>query len=233
MRAVLAFLAAASALACSGQRRAATTPSLPPAFTVAVRALPNSPIAMGCLPRTGDSTLFRINVIIDSTQPGDLGAFAVILNPRAQPRPGFVNQVVSVELERAGAAGPRFTGTACWHDSGIVFRMPAHVLAEAIISLDPRKVLEVDVFAGSGTPLARVTLDHTTEGRRIAWAVPPPDINFEVQQWTSGNTTQLGVRCGPCARCHRVEYSIPACGRSIETATLPIEHHAKERLHQG
>lgn len=174
MKIVVACLALVTSVACRAVKPMAVPAPLPPAFATSMTYMSNSSLGMGCLPRAGDSTLFRVTLIVDSTRPGQRGAFAVIVNPRAPARPGYINQVVSAEIQQAGST--RVTGTSCGHDAGVVFRGSAQALNEARLSVDPRRSVEVEVYSDRGALIApAVSVDEPTEGRRIAWVVPPPN----------------------------------------------------------
>jgi hypothetical protein len=121
--------------------------------------------------------LFRLQVIVDSVHPREAGEFAVILNERASAQTGYLNQSVTVEIQRAGST--RIQGTFCWHDAGIVFRGTAQALSKAIIALDPRRTVELQVFNSKGVPIAGTrTFTQPNEGERVSWSVPPPKEEF-------------------------------------------------------
>jgi hypothetical protein len=127
---------------------------------------------LGCLPRAGDSTLFEIDVILDSLRGRNPAALAVIRGQRPSPRPGYINQVVSVEVQRSGQT--RVVGTACWHDAGIVIRGSAAALEEAKVSLDAPGWILVRVFDARGTVLVDgVRVDKRSDGTRIDWTPSP------------------------------------------------------------
>jgi hypothetical protein len=160
--------------ACTARHRSVPDALPLSAFSVPIRYLPGSPFGWACLPRTGDSTFFQIHLIVDSTRERESGAFAVILNPRNPPRAGYINQVVSIDLQQAGSS--RIRGTSCWHDAGIVVRAAAQPLQDAIISLDPRLRVEVQVFDRLQRRIAPVRqFEQPSEGGRINWSVPPPN----------------------------------------------------------
>jgi hypothetical protein len=138
-----------------------------------MNSLMSTAIGYRCLPRGGDSTFFRLQVIVDSIHSRETGEFAVILNERAPAPPGYNNQSVTVEIQLAGST--RIRGTTCWHDAGIVFRMAPRTLDKAIIALDPRRSVELQVFNAMGVLMAAPrTFTQPNEGERVKWAVPKP-----------------------------------------------------------
>src|SRR5262249_40281947 len=128
----LAFVFALLAMAvCARPNATSRQPQIPAAFSGPIGYLSSdSSIGYRCLPRGGDSMLFRVQVIVDSAQLRESGEFGVILNGRAPARPGYIYQGVTVEIQLAGST--RIRGTSCWHDAGILFRATPRTLERAI-----------------------------------------------------------------------------------------------------
>jgi hypothetical protein len=174
---VKALLLTLAALACSAgtHRRGARAPLTPaPALVTNVSYFGQSGIGLGCLPRAGNSTLFEVDIIVDSLRDKNGAALSLIRRARSAPPPGYIHQTVTVEVQRANQT--RFFGTVCWHDAGIVVRAPATALADAKVFLDASGTILVRVFDGRG----RVVGDSTrilkeSSGDRISWLLPPPD----------------------------------------------------------
>jgi hypothetical protein len=144
------------------------------AFATSVSYLGQSGIGMGCLPRAGDSTVFEVDVILDSLRDETPAALSLFRRERSPPRPGYVSRVVTVEVQRAGQT--RFTGTVCWHDAGVLVRAPAAALAEAKVYLDAPGTIIVRVFDGRGTVLVDdAHIDKQSSGDRVRWVPPRPD----------------------------------------------------------
>jgi hypothetical protein len=145
----------------------------PPAFAVTVSDFSQSGIALGCLPRAGDSTRFEVDVILDSLRNSSTGAIWLVRRERSAPRLGSTYQAVAVEVERAGRT--RVFGTSCWHDAGIVVRGTATVVTEAKVYLDAPGRIHVRVFDGRGTLLVDRTRDLRSSSDRVSWTWPPPN----------------------------------------------------------
>ena len=127
---------------------------------------------MGCLPRTGDSTRFEVTIVVDSIGMTS-GSLLVIPQTRSAPRPGYINQVVTVEMQRAGQT--RFVGTSCWQDAGIVVRGNVTTLADAKVFLVAQGKILVRVMDGRGAILYEGThVPGLADGERIGWLESPP-----------------------------------------------------------
>lgn len=125
-------------------------------------------IRFGCLPRTGDSTHFEVNVIVDSLREKSGAGFALVRGERAAPRPGYVYQAVTIEIQSAGQT--RVFGTTCWHDAGIAVRGTETSLKNVTIYLDAPASVLVQVVDSRGLSLGdsvRSTRQATTQ--RITW----------------------------------------------------------------
>lgn len=154
--------------ACSHANPPDVPPALPRAFTARLESGINPAIGMGCLERGGDSTLFRVALIVDSVPPTERGALHIVLRPRPAPRPGFVYANVTAEIQLRRATS--LQGTACWSDAGIVFRGAAPDLYDATITLDPVEGVEVEVYRGNGRVLVpAMRLDRAAGAGRIEW----------------------------------------------------------------
>lgn len=153
--------------ACAAPRVGPRTTS-EPALGVQTSPLFESGVAGACLPRTGDSTRFEIVLVVDSLDSPNGDDVLLVRGVRAAPRPGYVNQSVSVEIQRAGQT--RDVGTSCWHDAGIVVRGSKTVLSHATITTTaPAKVLVrvVDVRGRSMSDSTWSTLQGNSQ--RVAW----------------------------------------------------------------
>jgi len=143
-----------------------------PAFDVHVSYIGQSRIALGCLPRGGDSALFEMDVILDSLRSKDPATLSVIRRQRSAPRPGYVSQAVSVEVQRAGQT--RLVGTQCWQDAGIVIRGSGTVLEDAKVYLDAPATILVRVFdAGRAVLVDGVSVNKLSDSTRIGRVRPP------------------------------------------------------------
>lgn len=170
--AVLCFVACVGSSCVHRSGGAGARTSQPLAFDVHVSYIGQSLLALGCLPRGGDSTLFEIDVILDSLRGRDPGALSVIRGQRSGPRPGYVNQAVSVEVQRAGQT--RVVGTACWQDAGIVIRGSGTALEDAKVYIDAPATFLVRVFDARRTVLVDgVRVDKLSDRTRVDWMPPP------------------------------------------------------------
>jgi hypothetical protein len=90
------------------------------------------------------------------------------------PRPGYINQVVTVELQRANQS--QFVGTSCWHDAGIVVRAQEAALVGARVFLDAPGTIEVLVLDRAGRALSPgIRIAKDSNEARIGWQPIPPD----------------------------------------------------------
>ena len=159
--------------ACIHRHRTPPPAAQAPAFATSVSYLGQSGIGFGCLPRTRDSTLFEVDVILDSLRDTSTAAFLLLRRERSASRPGYIYQAVTVEVQLAGQT--RFVGTSCWHDAGIVIRGPATALAEAKVYLDAPGTIRARAFNGRGTVLVDTDVDKQSSGHRVSWMPPPPN----------------------------------------------------------
>lgn len=151
----------------------ASSPARPPtvrepALGVQTSPLFQSGVSAACLARTGDSTRFEIVLVVDSLDRLSGDDVMLVRGVRAAPRVGYVNQSVSVEVQRAGQT--RNVGTSCWHDAGIVLRGSKAVLNHASITTTaPAKVL-LRVLDVRGRAISDSTWS-TLQGhsQRVAW----------------------------------------------------------------
>lgn len=140
----------------------------PPALRADLAFTGPNGIRLGCLPRVGDSTLFEIVIIVDSLDDKSGAGLAVVRRERAAPRPGYVYQAVSVEIQSAGQT--RLFGTSCWHDAGIAVRGKETALKDINVYLDAPASVLVNVVDHRGRQLGdsvRSTRQGTTQ--RITW----------------------------------------------------------------
>jgi hypothetical protein len=98
---------------------------------------------------------------------------SLVRRERSPPRPGFINQAVTVEVQRAGQT--RLVGTSCWHDAGIVVRAAENALTNAKVHLDALGEIRVRVFDNRGTILAEARVDSQAREYRASWMGPPPN----------------------------------------------------------
>ena len=129
-----------------------------PALAVEARDFFQTGVGYGCLARTGDSTRFEVVVVVDSLGALNGDDVTLVRNVRAPARPGYTNQVVTVEIQRAGQT--RIFGTSCWHDAGIVVRGSHAVLNHASIEL-----------SAPGSVLMRVLDDRGRAVSDSVWSV--------------------------------------------------------------
>ncbi|MEQ1691675.1 MAG: hypothetical protein ABMA00_10335 [Gemmatimonas sp.] len=164
----LLAIVGATCVACVSTR-AAPRAAQEPALAVEISRLFQSGIGYACLPRTGDSTRFEVVLVVDSL--GALNGDDVSLtgNVRAAPRPGYTNQVVTVEIQRTGQT--RILGTSCWHDAGIAVRGSQAVLSHASIALSAPAAVLMRVLDARGRALSD-SVWTTLQGRtqRVEWA---------------------------------------------------------------
>lgn len=154
-------------VACAPTRAAPhVTPE--PALAVEVSRFGQSGIGYACLPRTGDSTRFEVLLVVDSLQALNGDDVTLVRNVRAAPRPGYTNQAVTVEIQRAGQT--RIVGTSCWHDAGIVVRGSNAVLNHATIMVRAPASVLMRILDGRGRPVSDSvwsTLQGSTQ--RVEW----------------------------------------------------------------
>ena len=173
-RALLLTLGALVCNACTHRPRARAPLTPAPALTTNVSYFGQSGIGLGCLPRAGDSTLFEVDIIVDSLRDQNGAALSLFRRDRSASLPGYINQTVTVEVQRANQT--RFYGTVCWHDAGIVVRGPGTALADAKVFLDAPGTILVRVFDGRGRVVGDSTRILKESGHdRIGWLLPPPD----------------------------------------------------------
>ena len=164
---MLAIVGATCAACVSS--RAAPRAAQEPALAVEISHLFQSGIGYACLPRTGDSTRFEVVLVVDSLSALSGDDVSLTRNVRSAPRPGYINQVVTVEIQRAGQT--RIVGTSCWHDAGIVVRGSRVVLNHASIALSAPAAVLMRVLDDRGRALSD-SVWSTLQGRtqRVEWA---------------------------------------------------------------
>ena len=163
----LLAIVGATCAACVSSR-AAPRAAQEPALAVEISRLFQSGVGYSCLPRTDDSTRFNVVLVVDSVSLLNGDDVTLIRNVRAAPRPGYTNQVVTVEIQRAGQT--RIVGTSCWHDAGIVVRGSQAVLNHASIALSAPAAVLVRVLDDRGRALSD-SVWSTFQGRtqRVEW----------------------------------------------------------------
>ena len=164
---LLLAIAGVTCIACA-RSGAAPRAAREPALAVDASRLFQSGIGYACLPRTGDSTRFEIVLVVDSLGTLNGDDVTLVRNVRAAPRPGYTNQVVTVEIQRAGQT--RIVGTSCWHDAGIVLRGSHAVLNHASIALSAPATVLMRVLDDRGRAVSD-SVWSTFQGRtlRVEW----------------------------------------------------------------
>lgn len=155
-------------LGCVAHRSREPAAPLPEALRLDYRTLMVSAIGMNCLSRHGDTTFFRVALVLDSLPTSPQGAVAIIR--QARPRDtSYPN--VSAHFSRAGTT--RVQGTGCWQDSGVAFRAPAHIVDDAAVFLDAAGRVEISLYDDSGRAIAPIqTLSPERGGTRVEWTAP-------------------------------------------------------------
>lgn len=157
---------------CAGH--SSPPPPLPEPLTAELRPMSGTSVAMNCLSRKGDSLHFHLAIVVDSITARTHGTIDVARSPRSAPRPGVVNQVVSAHFNQAGST--KVQGTACWHDSGVVFRAPAAILDGGTLILDPRDRLEISIYDDRGRVVGAAQVLALPYNRaRAQWTAVPPN----------------------------------------------------------
>ena len=139
-----------------------------PAFRADLAYEAQGGIRFGCLPRAGDSTHFEVDVIVDSLREAPGAGLALVRGDRAAPRPGYVYQAITVEIQSAGQT--RVFGTSCWHDAGIAVRGTETALKNLSIYLDAPESVLVRVVDSRGRSIGdNVRSNKQATTVRITW----------------------------------------------------------------
>lgn len=138
-----AFALILLSVACHAQR---VDKSMNVSLATPVMRFPGSAVGTACLGRTGDSTMFTVDIIADSARPGSAGILQVDLVPRrALAGTSYENVSARLQLNPGGTS----YGEACWKDSGIVFRGMATFLREAAVTLDAGDKVRIRVITAA------------------------------------------------------------------------------------
>jgi len=147
--------------------------SRPSLADIPVEYVGQSVVGVACLPRTTDSTTFRVALVVDSASPADTGNFGIARSLRSSA--AYSNVSASIQRSQFGSR----TGTACPKDSGVLFRARAADIKLALVTLDaPAKVL-VRIHDAHGRPLADSLVVHQgTSLDNVEWhgsSTTPPN----------------------------------------------------------